>query len=170
MSQSQKKSEGESIVRTGIQIKSMGNIIQEVNTEGRGDDIKCRTCGKTKSIDQYYKRENKKPEVHCRNCRNIKREKLHRKYKQKFIYKLGEYLNVKCQRCGYDRNFSALDFHHKGKKTMSIAREIRNLTQGSFKEGGKVEKILNEILNHCEILCSNCHREHHTKHFMKIKK
>ena len=53
---------------------------------------------------------------------------------------------------------------------MSIAREIRNLTEGSFKKGGKVEKILDEILNNCEILCANCHREHHTKHFMKLKK
>ena len=52
---------------------------------------------------------------------------------------------------------------------MSIAREIRNLTKGSFVKGGKVDKILKEILTNCDILCSNCHREHHTKHFMKLK-
>jgi hypothetical protein len=148
----------------------MANFIQDENTEDREDKIKCRTCGKHKTKDKYYKRENKKPEVHCRKCRNIQREKQHRKYKQKFLYLLNEHINIKCQRCGYDRNFSALDFHHKGKKTMAIAREIRNLTQGSFKKGGKVDKILNEILNNCEILCANCHREHHTKHFMKLKK
>ena len=131
----------------------MANIIQDENIEGKGDEIKCRTCGIVKSKDKYYQR-----------------EKYHRKYKQKFIYLLNEQINVKCQRCGYDRNFSTLDFNHKGKKTMSIAREIRNLTEGSFKKGGKVEKILDEILNNCEILCANCHREHHTKHFMKLKK
>ena len=160
----------EYIARIGIQIKRMANFIQDENTEDREDKIKCRTCGKHKTKDKYYKRENKKPEVHCRKCRNIQREKQHRKYKQKFLYLLNEHINIKCQRCGYDRNFSALDFHHKGKKTMAIAREIRNLTQGSFKKGGKVDKILNEILNNCEILCANCHREHHTKHFMKLKK
>ena len=77
---------------------------------------------------------------------------------------------AECQRCGYDRNFSALDFHHTGKKTMAIAREIRNLTKRSFIKGGKVDRILNEILNECNILCANCHREHHTKYYMNINK
>ena len=83
---------------------------------------------------------------------------------------LKNFIDIKCSRCGYNRNFSALDFHHKGKKTYSIAREMRNLTQSSFKENGKVDLLTEEILNNCEILCANCHREHHTKYFMKLKK
>ena len=34
----------------------------------------------------------------------------------------------------------------------------------------EVLKLTKEILNHCIILCSNWHREHHTKYFMKLKK
>ena len=129
-----------------------------------------KICEQSLTIDKYYKRENGKCERGCKSCRNIKREKRHRYYKQQFIYKLSEHMSIKCQRCGYDRNFSALDFHHKGEKSFAIAREIRNLTQGSFVKGGKVDRILKEVLDYCEILCSNCHREHHTKYHMNIHK
>ena len=130
----------------------------------------CKICKKNLSVNKFYKRINGKCELVCKVCRNKKREKKHRYYKQKFIYLLCEHIEVKCQRCGYDRNFSALDFHHKGKKTYAIARELRNLTANSFKKNQKVEKLLNEILTHCEILCANCHREHHTKYIMKTRK
>lgn len=169
MKSNQRKREKVYTVKTEIQIKKMANIIQGESIEDKGSK-KCQTCGEVKSLNNFYKRENKKKhEIHCKQCRNVKREKAHRKYKQKFIFKLSKFISVRCQRCGYDRNFSALDFHHKGEKNMSIAREIRNLTKGSFVKGGKVDKILKEILTNCDILCSNCHREHHTKHFMKLK-
>lgn len=138
-------------------------------TGGKGVRF-CRICKENLSTDKFYKRENGKCELVCKKCRNLKREKRHRYYKQQFIYKLSDHIDVKCQRCGYDRNFSALDFHHTGKKTMAIAREIRNLTKRSFIKGGKVDRILNEILNECNILCANCHREHHTKYYMNINK
>jgi hypothetical protein len=147
----------------------MVNIMRVQNTEDRGDRF-CRICEKDLPLNKFYKRANGKCELVCKKCRNLKREKRHRYYKQQFIYKLSEYLEVKCQRCGYDRNFSALDFHHTGKKTMAIAREIRNLTGKSFNKNEKVDRIIKEILNYCEILCANCHREHHTKHIMKTRK
>ena len=134
------------------------------------EDRVCRLCEKTLPINKFYKRINGKCEQVCKVCRNKKREKRHRYYKQQFIYKLEKHLNIKCQRCGYNRNFSALDFHHKGEKSFAISRELRNLTAKSFKKNEKVDRILNEILVYCEILCANCHREHHTKHFMKLKK
>ena len=116
------------------------------NTEDKEGKI-CATCKKVKPLHRYYKRENKKPEIHCRDCRNKQREKNHRHWKQEFIYKLSEYIDIRCVRCGYDENFSALDFHH-----------------------GRVDMILTEIMSKCEILCSNCHRVHHNKHIMKMKK
>ena len=129
----------------------------------------CATCKKTKPINKYYKRENKIPEIHCKDCRNKAREERHRYYKQQFIYKLATHIDIKCVRCGYDKNFSALDFHHTKRKKLSIAREIRNLSKKSFYDG-KVDRILTEIMSKCETLCSNCHREHHNKHIMKMKK
>ena len=129
----------------------------------------CATCKKHKPYNRYYKRENKKPEIHCKDCRNKKREERHRHWKQEFIYKLSTHVDIKCVKCGYDKNFSALDFHHTKRKKLSIAREIRNLSEKSFYDG-KVDRILTEIMSKFEILCSNCHREHHNKHIMKMKK
>jgi len=129
----------------------------------------CATCKKNKPYNRYYKRENKKPEIHCKDCRNKKREERHRHWKQQFIYKLSTHVDIKCVKCGYDKNFSALDFHHTKRKKLSIAREIRNLSEKSFYDG-KVDRILTEIMSKCEILCSNCHREHHNKHIMNMKK
>ena len=136
---------------------------------GKADRL-CKICKKHLSVSKFYKRENGKCELVCKKCRNKNIYKKHRYYRQQFIYKLSEHIEIKCQRCGYNRNFSALDFHHTGKKTYAIARELRNLTQKSFDKGGKVDKILKEILNECNILCSNCHREHHTKYHMNLQK
>ena len=146
----------------------MANTILAENTEGKEGKI-CATCKKFKPLHRYYKRENKKPEIHCRDCRNKQREKNHRHWKQQFIYKLAEHIDIKCVKCGYDKNFSALDFHHTKRKKFAIAREIRNLSKKNFTDG-RVDMILTEIIAKCEILCANCHREHHNKHIMKMKK
>ncbi len=146
----------------------MANITKDQNIEHKAGKI-CATCKKVKPLTKYYKRANKKPEIHCRDCRNKKREKNHRHWKQEFIYKLSEYIDIKCVKCGYDKNFSALDFHHTKRKKIGIARAIRNLSEKSFYDG-KVDSILTEIMSKCEVLCANCHREHHNKHIMKMKK
>ena len=169
MSRNLKKEEKEFIARTGTQIKKTENTTKDQNTGDKADKQICNTCKKLLPVSKFYKRSNKKPEVHCRNCRNKKRDERHRYWKQEFIYKLSEHINIECVKCGYDKSFSALDFHHIKEKNFSIARITRNLSGKNFTDG-KVEKILYEILVNCEILCSNCHREHHTKHFMKLKK
>lgn len=139
------------------------------NTEDKEDKVICQTCKELKSINKYYKRANKKPEIHCRSCRNKKRDENHRYWKQEFIFKLSNHIDIECVKCGYNRNYSALDFHHIRNKTLKISRELRNLSSKNFSDG-RVERIIYEILVHCEILCANCHREHHTIHIMKLKK
>ncbi len=147
----------------------MANTIKDQSTEGKEDSQVCRTCKKNKPLIEYYKRENKKHEVHCKSCRNKKRDENHRHWKQEFIYKLSKHMDVKCVKCGYNKNFSALDFHHIRNKRFSIARMLRNLSNKNFYDG-RVNDILYEILLNCEILCANCHREHHNKYIMKLKK
>ena len=134
-------------------------------------DIKqcCQTCKESKSINKFYKRANKKPEIHCRSCRNKSRDENHRYWKQQFIYKLSKHLEIECVKCGYNKNFGALDFHHIRNKNFKISRELRNLSKKNFSDG-RVDKIIYEILIECEILCANCHREHHIIHIMKLKK
>ena len=61
----------------------------------------------------------------------------------------------KCQICGYDKNLSAFDFHHKNPETKKFQLDQRSLSNSSMKS------ILEEFEN-CEVLCSNCHREYHS--------
>lgn len=60
-----------------------------------------------------------------------------------------------CSKCGYNKNYSALDFHHV------------DPSQKDFAFGGAkgtvvalTEKIKNE-LDKCILVCANCHRETH---------
>ena len=169
MSQNLKKEGKEFIAKTGTLIKRQESITPALNIEVKEGEQKCKTCNKIKSLDKFYKRSNKKPEIHCRKCRNKQRDRSHRHWKQQFIFRLSKLIDIECVKCGYKKNYGALDFHHIKKKNYNISRETRNLSEKNFKDG-KVERILYEILINCEILCANCHREHHTKYFMKLKK
>lgn len=59
-----------------------------------------------------------------------------------------------CSLCGYNKNMSALEFHHLNSKEKLFnidSRSISNL---------KMEKIKCEIMK-CILVCSNCHHEIH---------
>jgi hypothetical protein len=60
-------------------------------------------------------------------------------------------LGGRCKSCGYNKCFSALEFHHIKNKKDHLAKIIKNLSK---------EKALKEIKN-CTLLCANCHRELH---------
>lgn len=57
-----------------------------------------------------------------------------------------------CSKCGYNKNYTALEFHHIKDKSFGLdSRKISNTS---------MDKLLNE-LKKCILLCSNCHKEHH---------
>lgn len=60
----------------------------------------------------------------------------------------------KCKECGYNKNLSAFDFHHKDRNDKLINLDKRTLSNVTWR------KILLEA-EKCELLCSNCHREKH---------
>ena len=66
--------------------------------------------------------------------------------------KATEYLGDKCCFCGYSRCLSALDFHH-------IVDEDKNFTirDGVTRSWSRVQQELEK----CILVCSNCHREIH---------
>jgi len=66
----------------------------------------------------------------------------------------------KCERCGYDKNIAALEFHHLDPSIKSFQLDSRHLSNTTK------EKILEE-LDKCIIVCSNCHRELHNPQFDK---
>lgn len=66
---------------------------------------------------------------------------------------LTEYKGGKCQICGYDKYYGALDLHHRGDSPKSFG-----IAAGGFSRSW--EKMKAEA-DKCILLCSNCHREIH---------
>ncbi len=57
----------------------------------------------------------------------------------------------KCLRCGYSRNLSALDFHHRDPTTKEYLISKKLSSYG-------IARLRIEAAK-CDLLCSNCHRE-----------
>lgn len=59
-------------------------------------------------------------------------------------------LDKGCLKCGYSKNPAALEWHHPNDdKDFNISESARSL------------HIIEEEIGKCELLCANCHREHH---------
>ena len=67
--------------------------------------------------------------------------------------KLVELFGGKCERCGWNENQAALDFHHRNPKEKEFGLGASGMTFAFSK--------LNEEANKCHLLCSNCHRVIH---------
>ena len=63
----------------------------------------------------------------------------------------------KCEKCGYNKNLGALEFHHLDPSIKEFNLDERHLSNTT------IEKILNE-LDKCILVCSNCHKEIHYPH------
>ena len=78
--------------------------------------------------------------------------KKHLKKRRKIMNHLKE---NGCAICGYNDCVDALDFHHTNPKDREFNVKVGSLNKNE-------ELIVNE-LNKCILLCSNCHREIHSK-------
>ena len=63
-----------------------------------------------------------------------------------------------CQICGYNKNKSALCFHHIDPKTKSFQIDLRRCSNSSLAN-------LIEEADKCQLLCLNCHAELHNPSF-----
>ncbi len=81
----------------------------------------------------------------CSSCRT---------HKQRHDKKLKaiEYKGGKCQTCGYNKCKNALVFHHRDPKEKEF--NLSWFWSNSWES-------LQEELNKCDLLCSNCHQEFH---------
>jgi hypothetical protein len=61
------------------------------------------------------------------------------------------YKGGKCNRCGFNKHISALEFHHHKDKLFNIGM-VAN----------KSWDIIKKELDKCELLCSNCHKAEHS--------
>lgn len=137
------------------------NIVKKKKDIKNETDIKnvikiCVVCKKEFETNIYAK------DSCSKECRSVFKKNYlkNRGYMYKYIHdwrknnkkRAIEYKGGKCIKCGYDKCYAAMDFHHinKNDKDFDISKNC-NL---SF------EKIKEE-LDKCVILCSNCHREFH---------
>lgn len=72
--------------------------------------------------------------------------------------KLIQLLGGKCNRCGYNKNYAALQFHHINPKEKSFNLDLRKCSNSSWNN-------LLEEAKKCELLCANCHFEHHNPNY-----
>jgi len=98
----------------------------------------CKTC---------FRVYNLKTNLECSTCRV---RAIRNKQRTKAISLLGG----SCVNCGYNKCEHALDFHHKDVNSKQFT-----LSSYWHLAWSKIEIELAK----CELLCSNCHREYHSK-------
>lgn len=116
----------------------------------------CSCCQRAKPLEEfhsngYHKVSGKqKRKTKCKQCYS---NLAYGEYKAKVAQAVEEAgRELKCERCGYDKSFAALEFHHnQGTKNARV----------SGMRTSSMENIKNEI-SLCEILCACCHRIEHS--------
>lgn len=113
-------------------------------TSSDGYRWSCSSCERSWH-KQYY-------DAHAEEKRRYSREKA-KEYNGRWMEIIREKFGdpPSCQRCGYDKYFSILEFHHVD----PLEKE------SSIYIWRKPTKRLLEELEKCILLCPNCHKEHH---------
>ena len=103
----------------------------------------CRTCDTT-GIDNFYKN----AKYQCKLCWNKRTFKSARDKLDLLIQERGG----KCECCGYDKYYGALQWHHL------------DPSQKEFQIGSNRGKNIDELraeVSKCQLLCANCRSEAH---------
>jgi len=103
--------------------------------------VSCTLCGKNLG-------DNPRNRQCCPSC--VTRIRRYRLKKKSVEYKGG-----KCEICGYDKSLAAMEFHHNDSNEKDFA-----ISEMNHKSWG----IIKNELDKCKMLCSNCHREEHSKY------
>lgn len=110
----------------------------------------CQNCGiELNESTGYWRKDRNKYQSNCRKCHNKYCSTRWISLKKKAI----DYKGGKCERCGYDKFYGALEFHHLNPNDKEY--DWKTLRLHSW------DTILNE-LNKCICVCSNCHKEIHS--------
>ena len=119
------------------------------------DKKKCGQCQQTKSPDQFYKKLAGR-QSWCKQCTKSCQAARWTARKIKAV----ELFGGKCEICGYDKNYAALEFHHK-----NPAEKDKHWI---WWKRWMWSKVIQE-LKKCVCLCKNCHSELHNPEREKHK-
>ena len=87
----------------------------------------------------------------CCKCQSEAVKRRRNKLKEMAV----EYKGSCCNKCGYNKSITALEFHHldPSEKDFGISNK------GETRSWERIKKELDK----CVILCANCHREEHER-------
>lgn len=110
---------------------------------------KCAHCLEVKEINQFHsKGKEGRYNSWCKDCVYVSQCQRWIDRKLKAI----ELLGGECQKCGYNKNYAALSFHH-------IDPSIKEYNWSKLKL--RSWKDIIKELKKCILLCNNCHAEVH---------
>ena len=83
--------------------------------------------------------------------------KFHKDKQRKKLYRDGAkaLFGDKCSRCGYDKHWEVLVFHHIIPRSISGRPPARDVWRWSW------SRVRDEVTEHCLLLCPTCHAEVH---------
>lgn len=115
----------------------------------------CIDCNIELTEDNTFNRKDKsKKRNKCKKCENKERVTITQKRKIEAI----EYKGGKCEICGYDHFYGALEFHHKNPSEKEA--DWSTMKKWSFERTKKE-------LDKCMCVCANCHREIHNRIYIE---
>lgn len=108
----------------------------------------CCVCKISKKNNCFYfkSKKSKKLSNICKTCLYFYQNKRWKERKRKAIAMFGG----RCSKCGYNKNLSALEFHHLSRKEKKMSWTEMRLASW--------DRTIIE-LKKCILLCANCHRE-----------
>lgn len=124
----------------------MKEKIQNLRNEGKSYREIETELGCSRSLIAYHLNSTTKAKM-------LDKQNMNRFQKRKDIKDL---FGGKCIRCGYDKCYGALQFHHRDEKT-----KLFEISQGIW---GMVKVTYDELVEEakkCDLICSNCHAEIH---------
>lgn len=130
---------------------------------------RCYKCDTKKQLSEFSINENKSDGLNseCKECQKKYFADYYAKNKEKHCDRVKRVISGKkatiakykidkgCNRCGYNKHWAALQFHHTNpnEKDFNIAVSMSLPLDVLFKE-----------INKCEVLCANCHAIEHSSH------
>ena len=128
----------------------------------------CKSCKTEKPLMDFYSNGRlssgmRKYKPNCKVC-EIEKNSINKQKKiETIINEHGR--EYKCELCGYDTNYAALEFHH-------IDTTTKDFSKGDISQTASLDNIrtmLKYELPKCAILCANCHREFHNPLSNKLR-